>query len=190
MDVGDALRSHVEERIANGVPKYIDRATGATVVISKHHHVFSVDIVVNTGTHEQMAIKASADGTDAYGSFDAAADKIEKQLRRYKRKLKDHQQESGAKRKELLSGTSYVIDTSAEDDEAPDNPLVIAENSTPIETLSLPDAVMRLDLGELPALVFVNETSGQLNVIYRRSDGNVAWVDPELSERQDIRKSA
>lgn len=179
VDVGDSLRAHIEGRLEGGISKYMDRVTNVNVVISRESHMFRVDITGNTGTHSGMVVKGRAQGDDVYLAFDGAADKIEKQLRRYKRRLTNHHR-AGANgaTSPVVSGKKYVL---ADDDaEAKDGaPVVIAEKATQIETLTVSEAVMRMDLADLPALMFFNSAHGRLNIVYRRADGNISWVDPE-----------
>jgi ribosomal subunit interface protein len=177
VDVGESLRTHVEKRLQEGISKYLDRVTSVTVVISRESHLFRADISGNTGTHDHTVIKGRAESEDVYAAFDGAADKIEKQLRRYKRKITNHH-----KTKEIGTGlraTKYVIPADSAEDDKAGSPLIIAEKPTQIETLTVSEAVMKMDLQDLPALLFFNSAHGRMNVIYRRQDGNISWVDPE-----------
>jgi ribosomal subunit interface protein len=182
VDVGNALKAHIEDRLEQAVAKYLDKVNTITVVISKEAHQFAVDISGNIGTHSGYAMKSHAKASEAYGAFDAAADKIEKQLRRYKRQLKNHHNMNAADAA-LLSAfpaSQYVISSDEREEEAhDDNPLIIAETEMHIESLTVSDAVMRMDLGDLQALMFINKASERLNMIYRRADGHISWVDPE-----------
>jgi ribosomal subunit interface protein len=183
LDVGESLREHVESRIQEAVHKYLERVTAADIVISKESHLFRADIVVNTGTHAGIPIKASGQASDVYAAFEAAEMKIEKQLRRYKRKITNHHKGNGPEAGEMpepMKGKKYVISNADEHiSEMEDAPLVIAEKSTDIQTLTVSEAVMRMDLSDLPALMFFNSANGRVNVIYKRQDGNISWVDPE-----------
>lgn len=179
VDVGDALRGYIEERLSGGIPKYLDRVTMCDVVISREAHLFRADIVLNTGTHAGVIVKGRGEATDAHPAFDAAADKIEKQLRRYKRRLTDHHKEETGKTKEEAQATKYVLASRNEEEATEDAPLIIAEKPTSVETLTVGEAVMRMDLADLPALMFFNKANGRLNTVYRRADGNISWVDPE-----------
>lgn len=186
VDVGDALKEHVEERMEQVVSKYLDKVNTITVVLSKEAHQFTVDISGNIGTHSGYGLKSQAKGSDPYGAFDAAADKVEKQLRRYKRQLKNHHHTPSSDEDMLraFSAAKYVISADDKEDEAQaDNPLIIAETEMRIETITVSDAVMRMDLGELPALMFINSANNRLNMIYRRSDGHISWVDPETAPK-------
>jgi ribosomal subunit interface protein len=181
VDVGDSLRTHIENRLQEGLGKYLERVTSVKVVVSRESHMFRIDITGNTGTHSGLVIKSHAEGGDVYGAFDAAADKIEKQLRRYKRRLTNHHKTAAhAEEREkiqALGATKYVLAAQEEEPEH-DAPVVIAEKSTQVERLSVSEAVMKMDLADLPALVFVNSSTGRFNVVYRRVDGNISWVDP------------
>lgn len=181
VDVGDALRTHVEERLSAGVPKYLDRVTLCDVVISREAHQFRADIVLNTGTHSHLVVKGRGDAVNAHAAFDAAAEKIEKQLRRYKRRLTDHHKsERDVSTLAATEGraTKYVLANRAEEESNDDAPLIIAEKATSVESLTVSEAVMRMDLADLPALMFYNKANGRLNTVYRRADGNISWVDP------------
>lgn len=184
MDVGSSLSAHIENEVQNSVKKYFEHAISANVTISKFRHSFEAGIVVNDGTGTHQLLRASGNGGDAYAAFDAALIRIEKQLRRYKGKIKNHHKLKIGKDVEVdaILGTKYIISGREEDhehaDAESDVPLIIAEQPSQIETLSVSDAVMRMDLGELPALMFVNKKTGTINVVYRREDGNIAWVDP------------
>lgn len=183
VDVGDALRTHVENRLSGSIPKYLDRVTQCEVVISREAHQFRADIVLNPGTHANFMIKGRAAAVDAHAAFDAAAEKIEKQLRRYKRRLTDHHK-NNRNEEALLSkaqghAVKYVLATRPEEEEVSDEaPLIIAEKPTSVEELTVSEAVMQMDLEDLPALMFINKANGRLNTVYRRADGNISWVDP------------
>lgn len=177
IDVGDALRGHVSERLESAVSKYFNDAVDASVVFSREAHLFRADIQVHAGKNIVMQSNGEAD--EPYVAFDKAAEKVAKRLRRYKRRLTDHHKRTASE--PPLEAQAFVlrseIDSDATD-EAGEEPVVVAELTEPVETLTVSDAVMRLDLGDLPALMFRNAAHGGLNMIYRRPDGNVGWVDP------------
>lgn len=182
VDLGNAFQEHVEKRLSDGLNKYLDRIVSLDVVVSKEaHHQFRVDIHGNTGTHSGVTIKSQGGANEIYAAFDDAATKAEKQLRRYKRRLKGHHVEGSDKESRAHVARKYVLQPEALDSELEEKgaPAVIAEKSTNIEHLSVSDAVMKMDLANLPALMFFNKGNGRLNVIYRRVDGNISWVDPE-----------
>ena len=182
VDLGNAFQEHVEKRLNDGLSKYLDRIVSLDVVVSKEaHHQFRVDIHGNTGTHSGVTIKSQGGASEIYAAFDDAATKAEKQLRRYKRRIKGHHADGGDKESRAATARKYVLKPESLDGELEEKgaPAVIAEKSTNIERLSVSDAVMKMDLSDLPALMFVNKGNGRLNVIYRRVDGNISWVDPE-----------
>ncbi len=181
VDVGDSLRTHIENRLSEGLSKYLERITTVKVVVSRESHMFRVDINGNTGTHSGLTIKSHADANDVYAAFDAAADKIEKQLRRYKRRLTNHHKtQAHAEEREktsIMPAKQYVLQSHEEEPEG-DAPLVIAEQDAHLDHMSVSEAVMKMDLADLPAMVFINSSNNRINVVYRRPDGNIAWVDP------------
>lgn len=185
VDLGESFRSHAEARLQDGVQKYLDRITKVEVVVSKESHQFRVDIHGNTGTHSHMAVNSKGNSTDVYAAFDQAADRMEKQLRRYKRRLNNHHVGKDARllneQGGLIRAKKYVLRPEDDHRELEDEgaPVVIAEKATEIETLSVSEAVMKMDLRDLPALMFFNSANGRLNIVYRRIDGNISWVDPE-----------
>lgn len=182
IDVGDSLKSHIESRLGESVKKYIDKLSNVNVVVAKESHHFRIDISGNLGTHSGMNIKSRAEGNDVYAAFDAAASKIEKQLRRYKRKITNHNRADYAEARRMKA-VKYVLKDYEEDHKADeDAPLVIAEKDTDIETMTVSEAVMKMDLSDLPALLFLNSAHGRINVVYRRADGNISWVDPASAE--------
>jgi len=187
MDVGAALKEYVEIELSAAVTKYFEDAICANVVFSKtKRHLFRVDIMVNDGTggHGHMLIKSDAEENEIYSAFDRANERMEKRLRRYKRKLKDHHKARlSDSLSEVLQVTKYVLSDSDNEQEEwessseEDAPLIIAEKATTIEELTVSDAVMRMDLNNLPALMFINKKTGVFNVVYRREDGNISWID-------------
>lgn len=181
VDLGAAFQEHVEKRLSEGLSKYLDRIVSMDVVVAKEaHHQYRVDIHGNTGTHAGLIIKSQGGANEIYAAFDDAATKAEKQLRRYKRRIKGHHH-GDDKEARALTARKYVLQPEAHDAELEEQgaPTVVAEKATNIETLSVSDAVMKMDLAALPALMFFNAGNGRLNVVYRRVDGNISWVDPE-----------
>jgi ribosomal subunit interface protein len=179
LDVGDALRGHVEEHLTATVGKYFSRAHDASVTISREAHMFRADISVHP--IKGVLAKGHANADDAYAAFDAAAEHIAKQLRRYKRRLNDHHK--GRADDEGIPAQQYIIAAETQEEELPEQgqPAIIAELPTEIATLSVSEAVMRMDLADVPALMFRNRGNGGLNVVYRRPDGNIGWIDPQIT---------
>lgn len=178
IDVGEALQTHVEQELNIVVAKYAERPTDAHVVFSRsaHEHVCEATVHLSTG----LTAQAKASATEIYAAFDQCAEKMEKQLRRYKRRLKNHHRER-TEPVALSGASSYILAASDDVDvEEPDTlqPITIAEMATNVPSLSVGEAVMQLELGSAPVLVFRNEGRGRINVVYRREDGNIGWVDP------------
>lgn len=180
VDLGEAFRAQVEKRLRENILKYIDRITHVDVVVRKQGSMFRVDIHANTGTHAGLVVKSHGDEADIYAAFDDAATKIEKQLRRYKRRLKAHHNDEKAHALEAFAAKKYVLEAENHEELAEEaDHVVIAETATSIERLTVSQAVMKMDLANLPALMFFNSAHGRINVVYRRLDGHISWVDPE-----------
>ncbi|PSJ41580.1 ribosome hibernation-promoting factor, HPF/YfiA family [Allosphingosinicella deserti] len=182
VDTGEALRSRVEDRLNAIADKYFSRAISAQVTFGKgpHDHGFTCEIVsyVPAG----VVLKASDRAADAHAAFDAAADKVEKQLRRYTRRLKDRQAPSPAQALEDLSNAEYRVFSAADgqdDEDVGEHPLIVAETRVDIPDASVSDAVMMLDLRNTNALMFRNSGTGSFNMVYRREDGTIGWVEPK-----------
>jgi ribosomal subunit interface protein len=186
IDVGDALRHHVESTLSGVVDKYFAKAIEAHAVFSREAHLFRADLSVHIG--RDIVVQGQGEAPDAYAAFDSAADRVAKRLRRYKRRLRDHH---GKAREEesVVSARSYVIaDEPGEDaerasgaDGASDQPVIIAEMVLEIPTVTVGEAVMRMDLADAPNFVFRNSANGGLNIVYRRRDGHIGWLDPDFS---------
>ena len=180
LDVGDALRTHVETSLKAITEKYFSGAIDATVSFAKDAHLYRAVISAHVSRAIHMEAQAEADGV--YPAFDMAAERLGKRLRRYKRRLTDHHKD--IQQAEALKASAYVLeaepDEVTDDHEEPEKPVVVAEMTMDIADLTVSQAVMRLDLADLPALMFRNRAHGRLNMVYRRKDGNVGWVDPQL----------
>ena len=177
IDVGDALRAHVERELVLAVEKYFGRAVEGSVVFSRDGYQFRADVSVHIGRN--IMVQSQGMATDAYAAYEIASDRAAKRLRRYKRRLRDHHQRSGPNGEDLSA--RYLV-LAAESEEAPEpvepGPAIVAEMRTDIPTLTVGEAVMRLDLAQQPALMFRNSANGLMNMVYRRTDGNIGWVDP------------
>ena len=180
LDVGDALRGHAEGSLGTAVSKYFERAIDASVVFTKEGRQMRADISVHPGPRG-LVVQGRSESDDPYVAFDGALERISKQLRRYKRRLANHHK-SGAE--EGLPGSYYVIQPDHAEEEVAEesDPVIIAEMPREIATLSVSEAVMRMDLADLPVTMFRDRTSGRLNVVYHRTDGNIGWIDPSEQE--------
>ncbi|MDQ2094275.1 ribosome hibernation-promoting factor, HPF/YfiA family [Rhodalgimonas zhirmunskyi] len=180
IDIGMALQTHVQEELNTVVKKYAERPTDANVVFSKNAHEFVCEATVHLSTGLTASAKAHAN--EIYAAFDGCAAKMEKQLRRYKRRLKDHHRER-AEPVELFGASSYILASDhADEAQEPDGlhePIIVAEMETKIPSLSVGEAVMQMELAGSPVLVFRKEGKDGLNVVYRREDGNIGWIDPQ-----------
>jgi ribosomal subunit interface protein len=183
VDTGEALRTHVEDRLQAIADKYFSRSISAHVTFGHGPHgAFSCDIVAHV--MQGVILKGSGQANDAHPSFDQAADRVETQLRRYMKRLKDRHSAAAAA---LLPGeidadAGYtVFQTAAEEEEeaAGDNPPIIAETRVDVPEASVSDAVMMLDLRNTNALLFKNSGTGSFNMVYRRGDGTIGWVEPQ-----------
>jgi ribosomal subunit interface protein len=183
VDTGEALRQRVENRLTAIADKYFSRVISAQATFGKgpHDHGFTCEIVAYVP--QGVVLKGSDRAADANAAFDSAADKIEKQLRRYTRRLKDRQAPNMAEvAAEIAADASYVVFQSAEEEEeAADNPPIVAETRVDIPDASVSDAVMLLDLRNTNALFFRNSGTGTFNMVYRRGDGTIGWVEPQRS---------
>lgn len=179
IDIGMALQGHVQEELNAAVKKYAERPTDANVIFSRNAHEYVCEATVHLSTGLTATAKAHAN--EIYAAFDACRDKMEKQLRRYKRRLKDHHRER-SEPVELYGAASYILAADEQtDDSEPETlqPIIVAEMEAKIPSLSVGEAVMQMELAGAPVLVFRNETKSGLNVVYRRDDGNIGWIDPQ-----------
>jgi ribosomal subunit interface protein len=186
LDVGDALKGHVEDHLGSAVTKYFMRAIDASVVFSREGRSLRADISVHPGPRG-MVVQGGSESNDPYAAFDGALERISKQLRRYKRRLNSHHKGHGD---DVLPAQQYVIQPVHEDEEVAvdDSPAIIAEMPAHIATLSVSEAVMRMDLADAQTTMFRNSATGRLNVVYHRADGNIGWIDP--SEEDDEPKGS
>ncbi|MBV7395096.1 ribosome hibernation-promoting factor, HPF/YfiA family [Mameliella sediminis] len=178
IDIGDALQVHVTSELGSVLEKYGQRPTDATVIFSKAAHEYVCEAIVHLSSGLNAAAKGHA--TEIYAAFEACSEKMDKQLRRYKRRLKDHHKDR-TEPVEHFGAASYILATEAESGgEEPETlqPIIVAEMETKIPSLSVGEAVMQMELAGAPVLVFRNEKKDGVNVVYRREDGNIGWIDP------------
>lgn len=178
IDIGEALQTHVKTDLDSVMQKYAERPTDALVIFSKSGHEFVCEATVHLSTG--LTAQAKANAHEIYAAFDACSEKMEKQLRRYKRRLKDHHKDR-TEPVELFGASSYILASESETAESePESlqPIIVAEMETPIPSLSVGEAVMQMELAGAPVLVFRNEGKTGVNVVYRRDDGNIGWIDP------------
>lgn len=176
VDTGEALRTHVEERLQGIADKYFSRSISAHVTFGHGPHgSFSCDIVAHV--MHGVILKGSGQAAEAHPAFDQAAGRIETQLRRYMRRLKDKHSSSAPG--EIDANAGYTVFREQTDEEVADNPVIIAETRVDVPEASVSDAVMMLDLRNTSALLFRNSGTGAFNMVYRRGDGTIGWVEPQ-----------
>ncbi len=178
MDVGDALREKAQDYFDSAVTKYFDRGYKGHLTLEPEGHGFKADCVVHLDSG--VVLQASATANDAISAYEKMAAHIEKRLRRYKRKLKNHRR--NAQSNDMAQ--AYVLASPEAHDEVAEDfsPPIIAEDTSSLTTMSVGEAVMELDLAQSDVIVFCNAGHGGVNVVYRRSDGNVGWVDPAVAK--------
>ena len=194
VDVGQSLTKYVQEHLEKSVTKYFDTAISAEVHVAKSGHFFKITLSVNEGVKGGIIVKAEGEAGDAYGAFNEAAQRVANQLRRYKSKIKNYRRKGGGLKSvepnyQALDAVKYVlpplnldvfadIESEEAQEKIDDSHKVIAEKTTEIEELSVDEAIMKMDLANLPALVFINSKNNRINVVYHRKDGNISWIDP------------
>jgi ribosomal subunit interface protein len=180
VDTGETLRDHAQRRVAEITEKYFARSIGANVTFGRGpNNDFTCDIVAPVV--QGVVLKASYSARTAEMAFNGAADRIEKQLRRYTNRLKEHKVDETAQ--PYAENAGYTVFSAPVDAEieGADNPTVIAETRVDIPEASVSDAVMLMDLRNTGALLFRNSGTGEFNMIYRREDGNIGWVEPRAT---------
>ena len=179
IDLGESLRAYALSRVDTALDKFSGRSLSGQISLEKNHDGFFTHCAIHL--ESGLDVQSTGTGIDAYGSVDSAMERLEKRLRRYKRRLKSHGQ--GVDDTAQLyegAGIDYVIDAEAADAENEEGaaPAVIAEKPARVRAMSVSDAVMQMDLADQAFLVFRNASHGGINVVYRRPDGNIGWIDP------------
>lgn len=187
VDTGDAFRQYAYDRLSGILDKYFGDAIEASVTLSKDSFLFRAALSIHVG--RGLLLQATGEAQDVHPAFDMAADRLAKQLRRYKRRLRDHGR-TPATAADVLPAQQYILAPENASEEAAaeeldgqetmngDQPLVVAEMQTDVPNLTVGEAVMRMDLADQPALLFQNRAHGGINMVYRRNDGNIGWIDP------------
>lgn len=188
VETGEALKSHVRDGLTTISRKYFDHAVEANVTFSRDAkgHAFLCDINLKAGRN--LFLRGEGDGADAHRAFTVAAEHVAKRLRRYRRRMNDHTRSLSTDREqEVAEPARQFVLRQEEDEETPDpaleeagdNPAVVAETPSEIHRLTVGEAVMRMDLAHVPVLMFRNRATDGLNVVYRRTDGHIGWIDPK-----------
>jgi ribosomal subunit interface protein len=190
VEVGGALRQHVEGSLTSILGKYFGSAIEAHAVFTRERHLIHADLAIHIG--RGIVVNSAASANEFYPAFEGAAERLAKQLRRYKRRLRDyHAKASRTVDADGEIARSYVLAPPPEEEDDDQGsaggpeataPVVIAEMSTELPSLTVGEAVMRMDLADAPVLLFRNRSHGALNLVYRRGDGNIGWIEPALEE--------
>ena len=174
MEIGESFRARIEDRIGEAVDKFFDGGFTGHVTVEKSGSRFSADCVINLDTG--ITLQATGDGMRPEVAFDSAAERIETRLRRYKRRLKSHNVDRGP-----ATDIAYTVMAAVGDDEeeVPEDfaPAIVAESTMSLATMSVASAVVELDTKDTPVFVFRSAANGEVNVVYRRPDGNIGWID-------------
>ena len=190
VELSDALQTRVSNTLDIIAGKYFDHALEAHVTFSRARSFFTCDINVHAGLG--LMLRGEGEAADANAAFDDAAEHIAKRLRRYRRRVNDHARDA-ASRERPQAARQYTLRQEEDEEEAAPGgaapaevtaatyATVVAEAPTEIAVLTVSDAVMRMDLADQPVLMFRNSANGELNVVYRRSDGHVGWIDPSAA---------
>ena len=179
LHIGNALKEHIENTFKGVSEKYFHNPIEATVIVSKEAFHFRVDASVHIG--KGIILRSHASHDDAHACVDSVTDKIAKRLRRHKNRIRDHHKPEAHDMAESLSVRQFVYAADEPEDQTTTGaPVVVAELTMQIPSLSLNEAIMHLDLSEQPLVVFKNKMGGQINVIFHRPDGNIGWIDPSL----------
>lgn len=188
MDIGDVLRERVTDRVSQALSKYFDGTASGHVIVRPEGSAYATEAVLHLSSG--ITLHAEGRAQDAYASADDAATHIEKRLRRYKRRLKDHGADRAAERAVAVDVASYVLAAPADDPAGTEpetdeyHPVIIAESTTGLKRMSVGAAVMELDLSGVPVLVFRHGGHGGVNIVYRRKDGHIGWIDAAATAGQ------
>jgi ribosomal subunit interface protein len=182
LDIGEALRSQVQARVAGALTKYVDGPYSGHVTVTRDGGGFRTDCVLHLTSG--ITLEASGAAGDAYASFDQTAQRIEKRLQRYRRRLKDRLGPGSARQAEAVDGAYAIIEEPTDEalEDGAYHPVVIAEDTRALHRLSVSEAVIELDLSGAPVVVFLHASTGRVNVVYRRRDGAIGWVDPTAGQ--------
>jgi len=180
LDVGDSLREHVRANLTHTAGKYFRDPIEAMVVFTKeknHRYKANITIHVRSG----MVLEGHFEADDPYPAFDEASKRVASRLSRYKDRLRDHRRKEDVTDMHAAAYTTFEANENAS---SKPGPAIVAEMQTQVPTLAVSDAVMRLELGDLPALMFKNPANGNYNLVYRRKDGNIGWIDPAVDAKK------
>jgi len=192
VEVGDALRERIETQLTQGISKYFERGGDAEVTISKQGYLFKADCWIRLASGQTLV--SHAFGGDAHSAFDGTLDNMEKRVRRYKQRLKNHHNGTPAKLETANVTVLRAYDDGVDEEEiddgmdhtSPPQAMIIAETETALRTMTVSAAVAEMEMSNYPAIMFRNAAHGGLSVIYRRPDGNIGWIDPERTRAKSM----
>jgi ribosomal subunit interface protein len=176
MEIGDSFRERIEGHVGDAVGKYFDGGYSGQVTVEKSGSRFAADCKIHLDTG--VVLHATGQAPDPQAAYDAAAERIEKRLRRYKRRLRDHHHGPNNVHTEMPYSVIGSIPEGTEEMPEDYAPAIVAESTKQLKTMSVANAVMALDMTDEPVFVFRNAGTEQLNIVYRRNDGNIGWIDP------------
>ncbi len=180
MDIGDAFRTRINDRVGEAIEKYFDRGFSGHVTVIKSGSRFSADCMVRLDSG--ASLQATGDAQDPTLAFEAAADRLETRLRRYKRRLKSRNAGNGEEPTDIAYTVMAPLTDDEEDIPADFAPVIVAESSMTLRTMSVASAVIELDNSDSPVFLFRNAGNDHLNIVYRRPDGNIGWIDPSTTK--------
>ncbi len=180
IDIGAALRSHSEDKLGALVEKYFDRGSSGSLTFSRDGYTIRCDALVHLVSG--MSLQASASATEAYGALDQTLDRLETRLKRYLSRLKHHHKERGEPT-EIVTAPDYVLQESDDVETTSAEPIIVAELTAELKFLTVGEAVLQMNLLDAPALLFRNRANSRLNLVYRRNDGHIGWIDPPETKR-------
>lgn len=173
IDIGESLSNHIKASVDNVAKKHFGELIDANVTVTKESHNFFTEVALHVS--KNFIVRARAEDSDPYRSLDLSCEKLEKRVSKYKSRLRDRKRHVD----DEIPALKYVV-SATEEDKGEDTPLVIAEMASAVPTLTVGEAVMRMDLSDYPVLMFKNAKHGNLNVVYKRPDGHIGWIDPTI----------
>jgi ribosomal subunit interface protein len=176
LDIGESLKAHIEKSITDTVEKYFGDVLEVHVNLAKSAHAFETDLAFHISRH--FIVRTHAEDADPYRCFDLAMQKMDKRTQKYRSRLRQTKRHESALEKEQVPALTYVLNAESEDNGKDENPIIIAEMDSVVPTVCVSDAVMHMDLMDQTVVMFKNVRSGKMNVVFRRQDGNVGWIDP------------
>jgi ribosomal subunit interface protein len=178
IDVGDSLKAHIEGIVSGISHRYSGELIEAHIVVTKETHLFRVEFSAHISQH--FVVRSHGDDTDAYRACDLAGERMESRIKRYKSRLRDRKRHGNGE-DHFIQAQQYIVNADDED-KGEDTPLIIAEMTSTVPTLTVGEAVMRMDLSDHHVMMFKNSKHGGFNVVFKRADGHIGWIDPSIKK--------